>query len=321
MSNIGIVLAVYNGGNFLAQQLDSIADQGECGWLLCARDDGSLDHSPEILEAYAKRDARFHVVSDSHGNLGAGGNFAELMTVDALASHPYIAFSDQDDVWRQDKLSRQMDMIRNMEQRFPNSPLLVHSDMQVVDARLNQIFPSFMSYQGIRHEANDPLNVLLVQNFVTGCTIMVNRKLLDIALPIPDEALMHDWWLALCAAVFGRIGYIDKPLLQYRQHGNNEVGAKQLSSFMNPISGRWRQRWLEGRDNLFQSMKQAQALSERIHEHDPDNRYLPIVEAYATLQYDSPMQRIKKINHLGIHSQSSVRQMLLLSRLLAAPRR
>ncbi len=316
MSNIAIVLAVYNGSRFLAEQLDSLVAQSETAWDLYVRDDGSSDQSLNILAAYTVRDARFHLLSDGLGNLGVTNNFAILMTLNALASHSYIAFSDQDDVWLGHKLSSLMQMMRKMEDQYPGMPLLVYSDMSVVDVNLNLIFPSFMKYQGIKHEASDPLRVLLTQNFVAGCTIMVNRRLLDIALPIPEKVLMHDWWLALCAAVFGYIGYIDKPLVKYRQHGNNEVGAKPVQDVLNPVSGKWCQRWLEGRDNLFRSMKQAQCLAERMYERDPDNPNLPIVETYATLQYNTPMQRIKTIRQVGIHAQSRIRQMLLLSRLL-----
>jgi len=142
--SIGIVLAVYNGSAFLKQQLESISGQDHQAWCLFARDDDSDDGSLEILEIYARRDARFHTVSDSLGNLGAGNNFATLMKLDALASHPYIAFSDQDDVWQQDKLFMQMNLMRNLEQQFPDAPLLVHSDMSVVDASLNMVAPSFM---------------------------------------------------------------------------------------------------------------------------------------------------------------------------------
>jgi len=161
---------------------------------------------------------------------------------------------------------------------------------------------------------------LLTQNFVTGCTVLVNRRLLDIALPIPEEALMHDWWLALCAAVFGHIGFVDKPLVKYRQHGNNEVGAKHFGDFLNPMTGKWKNRWYEGRENLFQSMKQAQALADRIREHDPDNPNLALVEEYASLYGMSPVKRIQRLHDLGVHAQSGVRQMLLLSRLLLTPR-
>jgi len=319
-SAIGIVLAIYNGGDFLEQQLESIATQDHQEWVLYARDDGSSDHSSTMLEACAKRDARFHLTSDSLGNLGAGNNFATLMKLDALASHPYIAFSDQDDVWQQDKLSVQMDAMRRLERKFPETPLLVYSDMSVVKASLEMIAPSFMEYQGIKHEEIYPLKVLLAQNFITGCTVMVNRKLLDIALPVPEEALMHDWWLALCAAVFGHIGYIDEPLVKYRQHGGNVVGAKHLSDLFNPISSKWRQGWLEGRNNLFKSMKQAEILAERIRIHDIGNKNLPLVEAYASLPCDSPMQRIRKVKKLKVHAQSNMRQALLLSRLLFTPK-
>ena len=129
---------------------------------------------------------------------------------------------------------------------------------------------------------------------------------------------MHDWWLALCAAVFGHIGFIDKPLVKYRQHGSNEVGAKHLNDYLNPCTGEWKRHWLEGRVNLFQSMKQAEALAERIREHDPQNPNLALVESYASLQTLSRWQRVKKIQQLGVHAQSNSRQALLLSRLLLA---
>jgi len=218
-----------------------------------------------------------------------------------------------------DKLSVQMETMLRLEHEFPAMPLLVYSDMSVVDASLKMIAPSFMNYQSIQHEYN-PIPILLAQNFVTGCTVMVNRKLLDIALPIPEEALMHDWWLALCAAVFGHIGFIDKPLVKYRQHGNNEVGAKHIGNFLNPMTGKWKEHWLEGRENLFNSMKQAQVLAERIRQHDPKNPNLALVEGYASLLGLSPFLRIRKLHQLGVHAQSNVRQMLLLSRLLFTPK-
>jgi len=315
--SIGIVLAVYNGSAFLKQQLESISGQNHQAWCLYARDDGSDDGSQSMMENLSKTDPRMHLWLDGKGNLGAANNFASLMEIDELSTKQYLVFSDQDDVWVKDKLSIQLDAMRRLECEFPGSALLVHSDMSVVDAALGLIEPSFMHYQGIQHEV-DPLPVLLTQNFVTGCTVLVNRRLLDIALPMPDSALMHDWWLALCAAVFGHIGYIDEPLVKYRQHGGNEVGAKHLGDFINPVSGEWVKRWREGRDNLFQSMRQAQALADRIRLHDPDNQNLALVEGYAALAGMSPCRRLKALRALGVHAQSNVRQGLLLSRLLCS---
>jgi len=316
---IAIMLAVYNGEGFLEQQLESIVLQDHQDWSLYVRDDGSHDESLAIVDKLSKKDRRVHALADKKGNLGARDNFVSLMETMGRSSYQYIAFSDQDDVWQHKKLAIQLDAMRKMEHQFPGEALLVHSDMGVVDASLDMISSSFMDYQGIHHEDKQALQVLLVQNFSTGCTMLVNRKLLDIALPVPEEALMHDWWLALCAAVFGSIGFIDEPLLKYRQHGNNEVGAKHLSDFLNPMTGAWKQRWLDGQKNLFQSMKQAEALAERIRERDPHNSNLALVEDYAALQGVSGFQRIKKIEQLGIHAQSKTRHLLLLSRLLLSP--
>jgi len=315
-----IILCSFDGKKYLHEQIKSIQEQSYQHWDLLIRDDGSQDGSLEIVQVLNKHNSQIKLIEDEKGNLGASGNFASLLETTYKKGLQYIAFSDQDDVWEEDKLSSQISGIQQLECCYPDAPLLVHSDMEVVDASLSQISPSFMFYQGIRHEACQPLQVLLAQNFITGCTIIVNSKLLDIALPIPEDALMHDWWLALCAAVFGHIGYIDKPLLKYRQHGGNAVGAKHFNDLLNPISGEWKKGWLAGRDNLFKSMKQAEALAERIRKHEPNNENLSIVEAYASLQYDKPMQRIRKIKKLKVHAQSNMRQALLLSRLLFTSR-
>jgi len=313
-------MAVYNGGDFLAPQMESIVGQDYRDWILYVRDDGSSDHSLQTIDQYARQDSRIHLIRDAKGNLGASGNFAALMAAAYESGVQYLMFSDQDDVWRQNKVSCQIDAMRQLEKEYPDTPLLVHSDMAVVHATLAQAAPSFMAYLSIHHEQQEPLKVLLAQNFATGCTVLVNRRLLEIALPMPEDALMHDWWLALCAAVFGHIGYIDAPLLKYRQHGGNEIGAKHIGDFLHPLSGKWKQRWLEGRENLFQSMKQAQALADRIHQHDPENPYLSLIETYASLEGVSPMKRVVKLQRLGIHAQANARQALLLSRLLFIPK-
>jgi len=320
LSNVSacVLLASYNGQPYLSAQLESIFQQITPGWHVYIRDDLSSDNTVEAISHYFER-GECVWLRDNSGRLKSLGNFSLLMQKAYEAGEKYFFLSDQDDVWVNYKLALQMMHMQEMEHLYPGKPILVHSDLEVVDVSLNIIDASFMRYQGIRHEPSNPLHVLLAQNFVTGCTVMINRSLLDIALPIPEHVVMHDWWLALCAAVFGHIGYIDEPLVKYRQHGNNEVGAKHLADFLNPVSGKWKQRWKEGRDNLFQSMKQAQALAKRIRECDPDNKYLSLVEAYAALQYDNPMRRVRKIRALGIHAQSTLRQGLLLSRLLLSP--
>jgi rhamnosyltransferase len=319
--NISIVLGAYNGSDYLRDQLESILGQSHKNWELVVRDDASSDSTLAILHQYASRDSRIVVLKDDLGNQGVIGNFNCLIEKAMASSSNYFAFSDQDDLWCPDKLSTQLALIRTMEEKYPGQPVLVHSDMEVVDASLASLSPSFMAYQGIFHQVFDPLNVLLVQNFVTGCTMVMNRKLLEIAYPVPRQALMHDWWIALCAAVFGRIEFIDKPLMKYRQHSNNQVGAKPLSKILNPFFYNWYQLWHSGRLHLIQSVLQAQSLYDRILNHDPDNTYLDTVRAYGSILDMTAIKRLKLLYNHAIAPQSNIRKCLTVSRLFFISRK
>lgn len=313
---ISIALGVYNGAHYLEQQVASYFSQNFQRWNLLARDDHSQDHSLHVLKCMVVNNDRITLVQEGLGNQGVTKNFGTLLEEGLRSSCQYVALSDQDDVWGQDKLSEQLSLMRLVEEKHPGKPVLVYSDLEVVNESLNLIAPSYMKYQGIKHEASNPLRVLLAQNFVTGCTILVNRQLLEMALPIPDEAVIHDWWLALCAATFGEIAYVNKPLVKYRQHGNNEVGAKSLLNLLNPFKNNYFKFWCQGRDRILGSMHQARALADRTKNYDCSNPDLPLIEAYAQLDEFTPLQRVKKLRELGIHAQSKLRHLLMLSRLI-----
>ena len=317
---IGILLGVYNGADFLDAQIQSYLDQDHEAWQVLARDDGSKDASLKILNQYALKDGRIHIRRDGNGNLGVRGNFSALMGTALDTDIQYFVFSDQDDVWRHDKLSAQLEVMRGAEAVWGKKPVLVHSDAMVVDRELNTISPSFMAYQGIRHNSAAPLNNLLVQNFVTGCTIMVNRQLLEMAYPVPETALMHDWWLALCAAVFGTIAFVDKPLIQYRQHADNQVGAKSVARCLNPFTGNGVQIWASGRRHLARSVLQAKALAERMGAYEGCERQIRLVRAYASLLKLSPLNRVRFLRRHNIRSQTLIREVLMISRWLVIPR-
>jgi glycosyltransferase involved in cell wall biosynthesis len=314
-AKVCILLAVYNGAAHIASQLDSILAQDHTNWELFIRDDGSLDGSQKIVQAYAKQDPRIFLIKDNEKNKGARGNFSILMEKAARTPAHYVAFSDQDDVWQPEKLSAQIRLMRRTEESFPAAPVLVHSDMAVVSENLASIAPSFMKYQGIRHTDSDPLKVLLIQNFITGCTVMINRRLLDTALPVPKSALMHDWWLGLCAASMGVIRFIDKPLVMYRQHDSNAVGAKPLLVFLHPKKTSWTGAWLSGLANLRQSVCQARSLAQRIMKHDRSNETLFLVEAYASLPAMPPLARVMAVMRKGFLPQTRPRRLLAVSRL------
>lgn len=225
---VDILLATYNGATYLSAQLDSLLAQTFTDWRLLVRDDGSTDASPTILADYqAKFPKRITIITGKGQNLGASGNFAELMRQSDAA---YLMFCDQDDVWLQDKIERTMAAMSDLEQLHgADRPLLVHTDLSVADENLVTVADSLWRFQHSDPVGGTALNRLLVQNAVTGCTVMINRSLRDLALPIPAEAVMHDWWLALAAAAFGVIGHVPASTVRYRQHGANDVGARPFN--------------------------------------------------------------------------------------------
>ena len=204
LPDIFIALATYNGARYLPQQIDSIRAQTLDHWTLLLRDDGSTDGTADILLAQATADPRTTILPDSGQRLGCVPNFSRLASAAFERGAPYLMLADQDDIWFPTKIERTLACMTGLEQRLGKAhPILVHSDLEVADRRGRRVAPSFMRFQAIRHETDEPLRMLLVQNFVTGCTVMANRALLSLALPIPPEALMHDWWFGLCAAACG----------------------------------------------------------------------------------------------------------------------
>lgn len=222
--DIQVLLATYNGERFLREQVDSIWAQTYSNVSILARDDGSSDGTLALLDEYARRfPNRFQLLPTGTPSGSAMTNFRSLLHA---STAPYIAFADQDDIWVPEKLAREMDSMRDLEkQHGPETPLLVFSDLAVVDDRCAVLAPSFWTHRNL-----DPANIhhlerLLMENVVTGCTSVLNRALIQCARRMPNSAPMHDGWMALCACIFGHAAGISAPLVLYRQHENNAVGA------------------------------------------------------------------------------------------------
>jgi len=321
---ISILMASCNGEAYLGEQIDSIQKQDYPHWHLILRDDCSQDATMEIAESIAREDERIQIIRDDLGNQGAAGNFGVLLRYAKEMDAEYVCFADQDDVWQPWKLGRQMALMSEIEAcRGGQLPVLVHSDLAVVDEQLRIVSRSFMAFQRIRHEESSPLVVLLVQNYVTGCTVMINRALLDFALPIPTSALMHDWWLALCAAACGELAFLPDATVLYRQHRKNVVSAREFWRMLNPLRSDWRKRWLEGHTHFLQSFDQVRTLRERMlergwHSNEPAlrlvNHYLATWDSR-----QSPLQRILNIVRLGVHRQNILTQVLFLARVFFTP--
>ncbi|MCP3175630.1 glycosyltransferase family 2 protein [Desulfuromonas sp. KJ2020] len=222
---VDILLATYNGEAWLEEQIASLMAQDFQDWRLLVRDDGSKDGTLAFLRAQQTRlGDRLIIYEDEGTNLGAAGNFARLME---RSTAPYLMLCDQDDVWLPEKISLTFARMKESEKAYgAETPLMVHTDFGIVDDKLSPIADSGHRFQQINAERGGTLGRLLVQNVATGCTIMLNKALRELALPLPANALMHDHWLSLVAACFGKIVYLPVPTLLYRQHGGNAVGAQ-----------------------------------------------------------------------------------------------
>ncbi len=219
---VDILMAVYNGGEFLKKQLDSVLaqDYGDIRLIIC--DDCSDDGSRAALETYKNRfPDRINLVFNDK-NIGVKNNFFKLMK---MSSAEYVMFCDQDDIWDKDKVSRTLSFMKENEY---GGPLLVHTDLRVIDENDKVTAASFNEMQAI-DPLDNGLNVLLVQNTVTGCTAMINRALADI-VKRPKCKTLHDWWLAVTAAAFGRIAYLPEATMGYRRHSRNLRGARSMKS-------------------------------------------------------------------------------------------
>lgn len=219
-------MSVHNGAEFLAEQIDSLTKQSYSNWRLIVRDDNSVDSSVEIIEQYSgKYPGKILLVTDDDGQLGACQGFARVLE---HATADYMMFCDQDDVWLPKKMELSVSEILRLEKTTPGLPVLIYTDLAVVDRDLNVVSDSFWHYQRINPRDNS-LYALILDNVATGCTTIFNRRLKELAGPIPSEAVMHDWWLTLICSVYGMVGFLDEKTILYRQHGGNRVGAGDSS--------------------------------------------------------------------------------------------
>lgn len=228
-TNVAICLAVYNGEEFIEDQIKSILQQSYKNWHLFVRDDRSTDASKSIIQEYIDRfPDKITDLSYLPGGGNSQDNFLTILSwVTANVNSDYFMFCDQDDVWLPNKIALCMDASPEID----SDPVLVHTDLRVVDEKLNILSDSFIKMSHLNPQKRD-LAHLLVQNNVTGCTMFWNRALNRRFNPQDSSLmLMHDWWITLVAAGLGEIRYISTPTILYRQHQGNVVGAADVGSF------------------------------------------------------------------------------------------
>lgn len=223
-NHVAILLATYNGEPFLAELLESIVGQTTDHYCCYIHDDGSTDGTREIIDRYCRLYPERFVVVEGASTGGARNNFMYLLS---MVDADYIMFCDQDDVWLPDKIAKTYKVMLDNDD---DKPIAIYSDLQVVDSDLKVIDASYYHYSG-KQPLNNKVPQLLYCNVAVGCTMMINRRLRDLALDVKniDNIYMHDWWLALLAAAEGRLLYLPESTILYRQHEGNTVGARKIN--------------------------------------------------------------------------------------------
>lgn len=228
---VSILLASYNGEKYIAEQIESLLGQTIQDFTLFVCDDQSTDDTFAIINEYAQKYSdKIFVYQNEKNTGGAKHNFIKMMVE---RKDNYIMLCDQDDVWLPDKIEKSLLKIRELEAIYgTDEPLLVHTDLKVVDKNLNVISSSFVKMSRTNYEKKT-LNHLLTRNIAAGCTQIYNKAMADLIFAEPEYMVVHDWWIALIASAFGKISAIYEPTILYRQHGSNSIGAKKELSFAN----------------------------------------------------------------------------------------
>ena len=220
---VAILLATYNSGRFLEEQLDSILIQTYKDWVVYVHDDGSTDNTISIVDSYIRKyPEHFRYSNNQVHGLRAYKSFLSLL---GDAESDYYMFCDHDDVWVHNKIELSMNRMQELEKKHKNKPIVVHTDMKVVDQNLNVMSNSFWSYSKYLPD-HVLFEELVCCNCVNGCTMLFNNAAKIVAKGNEEYCLMHDTYVSQSvASVNGIISAIKRPTVLYRQHFDNVIGA------------------------------------------------------------------------------------------------
>ncbi len=289
---VDILLATYNGESFLKELLESIVAQSYTDWRLIVCDDLSSDKTLQILEDFSQNFEPGRVIIEKNSSgiaKGATKNFIDLIK---KSSAKYMMCCDQDDVWHSDKIEKSMNEMLRLEKIYGNDvPLMIHTDLNVVDKDLNLVSPSLQRYMNLRTE--NALNYELIQNNITGCTTLFNQKLkfyIDM-LENTEKIIMYDHCLALICMIFGYTKYVDIPTVDYRQHGKNTLGALNTKNFSYMFT-----KLRDGNNNfrkeMLDSYKQAEYLLEVYGQYIKDKSKFNLIKKYSELYKYGKFKRL-----------------------------
>ena len=231
ISSVRILMATYNGQNYIQDQIESIINQTYSDWSLIVQDDGSTDDTWSILESFAQRDTRITIRKSAEEKHGAYCNFHSLANIEKLSGiqHEYYMFCDQDDIWDSDKIER---MLKQFTSYNDANPVFCYADMRVIDATGAITTPSICSLQGLKYVNPESL---FFSHIIYGCNTIMNRSAF-FSVPILDisrdwvNILSHDNLYAKFSSILGVVKFIPESTMSYRRHTDN-VTSKQQYGF------------------------------------------------------------------------------------------
>lgn len=233
MKNVLILMSTYNGGNHIRCQVESILSQKDVSTFLLIRDDGSKNETKNILcEITEKHKDRIKLFLEN--NVGWKASFQKLLHYPETQGFDYYGFSDQDDVWKENKI---ISCIRLMEADTEyQGPKLIQCNSITADEHLN-----ILQEQEIHYASPSSKKMCIAQEYFRGCSMLWNRELMKIIGQYEvKKQIPHDYWVGLLGYWFGKIYYCKEPLFYHIRYDKNsssdgnlkKARMQRLSSFI-----------------------------------------------------------------------------------------
>lgn len=299
--HVHIVMATYNGEKYMREQLDSLLSQTHANISIEICDDGSSDETLAIANEYAEKDSRVSLFCNPT-NQGYTKNFLQgIMRSEA----DYVMLCDQDDIWNENKVELTLAAMLQAEET-KDVPILVYTDAMNYDNKTGTELGRFHHSSHLNVKKVDTPHIFM-ENKCIGCTIMVNRSLVNYVDRTPKEIRVHDWWLALIASHFGKIVYVDEATLRYRQHGGNMIGGDSYQDYVQERVSRMQEQRLVLEKTYLQAKAFIDCYKDKMTE-----KQLAVAYRFATLGEANWFVRRKRVICNGYRKSGLLRNIGLL---------
>lgn len=277
---VDILMATYNGEEFVAEQIQSIIDQSHIEWQLIVHDDGSTDSTIAIIQEFCQKDRRIKLITDNIKHLGVARNFIHLLN---FSQSDYIMFCDQDDIWLPNKVEIMLNAIESKDNGIPQT---IFSNAYLWNEQRGII-----SNKNTLHYSRSLRDLLFLNSGVQGASAIFNTAMRQV-LQVPlDYYAMHDHVLTLSAITLGEIDYIDMPLMKYRQHTRNVSGNAPGSMHKKILT------LFENRHNTVVFVEHYRGLQcfYKQHKNNINIENQQLIETFLALPSKNAIQRITNI--------------------------